>query len=292
MVSAVRETKQTSAFHRQLALAGILGPLMFGLVPLALASSLPGYNAVKDTLSALALTPHGWIQTLDFCLFGLFVILFAWGLYAGIARRRGLKLSLVLLILSGIGVLLIGIIPTDPAPVMTLRGLVHKQIVYAVGLLFPAACYTMLPSLKNDPNWRGLAPYTAITGSLVFVFIVGWIYLNASGLVSSILGLYERIFTWNATIWVEIMAVRLLFLPHIEPAVRRNLSRVPRYVIVGASLLMAFSGFQIRKQRRIGRKISTSSIINPLLFIGAKSLGDRFGLKPLTSVALNLVKNE
>jgi hypothetical protein len=194
--------------------------------------------------------------------------------------------------LAGIGILLIGVFPTDSGSEATVRGMIHKHIVYAVGLLFPLSCYTLLPSLKADLRWKVLVPYTAFTGSLVFIFIIGWIYLNVSGLVNSILGIYERIFTLNATVWVEVMAVRLLFLPQIEPVMRREISHLPRFMLVGASLLMAFSGYQIRKQKRNRRKISFSSMISPLLFMGAKDLGDRHGLKPFTSLALNIVEDE
>jgi hypothetical protein len=292
MNTADPEIKPPSNFHRRLALAGILGPLIFVLVPQALASSLPGYNPVKDTLSALALTPGGWMQTLDFCIFGILVILFGLGLFTGVTPRRGFKLSLTFLILAGLGILLLSVFPTDPFPKMTICGVVHKYLVYTVGLLFPASCFLMLPSLKADSRWRGLVNFTAITGFLVFLFIIGWIYLNVSGLVNSILGLYERIFTLNAIVWIEVMAVRLLFLPNREPTIRRNIVKVPRYAVIGVSMLLAFSAFQVRKQRRIRRKISFSSMISPVLFFGARNLGDRCGLKPLTDLALNVVKNE
>jgi hypothetical protein len=186
---------------------------MFWFVSILLSSIQPGYDPVKQTLSALVLTPHGWLQTLDFCFFGMLVILFAMGLYNGINKRAGLELSTFLIILMGIGMIIIGVFPTDSGHVMSLHGKIHHCTVYVLGFIFPVSCFSLLPSLKADPRWRSLSIYTAVSGAMVFAFIIGWIYMTTAGLMDSWVGLYERAFTANAILWLEVMALRLLFLP-------------------------------------------------------------------------------
>ena len=168
MYLGVDARKNSSVLHRRLALAGIIGPLIFTLVPIVLASFQTNYNPFRDTLSALALKSHGWIQTLDFCIFGFLVMLFSLGLYTGIMHKRGLILSLASMFLIGLGFLLVGIFPTDTTANVTWRRVVHKDIVYSLGLLFPVSCFLMLPSLKADPRWKSFTVFTGISGIAVF----------------------------------------------------------------------------------------------------------------------------
>jgi len=173
----------------------------------------PEYNSVKETLSVLVYTPQGWVQTLNFCLFGILIMLFTPGFYYGIRHQRGLNISLVLIFLMGLGMLLIGVFPTDDGNSITMHGLIHQYTVRAVGLMFPLACALMIPSLKSDLRWKGLAIYTGVAGASVFILIIIWILLVISGLMSAVTGLYERVFVANTVLWLEIMALRLLFLP-------------------------------------------------------------------------------
>ena len=52
----------------QFSLGGIVGPLASIATDFAAAFSQPGYNFVKDSISSLALTSLGWIQTIGLWL--------------------------------------------------------------------------------------------------------------------------------------------------------------------------------------------------------------------------------
>ena len=66
--------------HSALALAGMAGPLIFVATNLTAAISTPGYSLVTHSISSLALTDIGWVQTIGFLAIGLLVELFAAGL--------------------------------------------------------------------------------------------------------------------------------------------------------------------------------------------------------------------
>ncbi len=205
--------KQESGICRKLALAGILAPLIFWLIPIFVAATLSDYNALRYTISALVLTPQGWLQTLAFCSFGILVMLFSFGLYSGIIRKSGLKASIVFLFLTGLGTLIIGIFPTDLGPTVSLHARIHHDTVKVVGALFPLLCFLLLPSLKADPRWKGFVLYTGFAGAVAVLLIPVWFIGNSTGWMYYWVGLYERIFAANSIIWLEVMAVRLILLP-------------------------------------------------------------------------------
>src|SRR5204862_2728088 len=73
----------------------------------------PGYDPVTTYASDLAVGEASWLQTANFIVFGCLVILFAVGLGRGLAGGRALRLSVMLLALTGLGLIIAGVFPTD-----------------------------------------------------------------------------------------------------------------------------------------------------------------------------------
>ena len=196
--------------HGILALAGIVGPLVLILTDLIAAFSTPKYNFIRDSISSLALTSLGWIQTIGFLVIGLLVEIFTAGLFLNIHGKRGFGLSIGLLVCFGFGLLLIGAFRTDPVGAShTIEGIIHIIASFAVFWFFPIAISLLLPSLKNDPYWRGMFLYTIVTCMLALALAVGRLFLPVR---LSWFGLYERILVANAVIWIEVAAIRLILL--------------------------------------------------------------------------------
>ena len=191
-----------------LALAGVVGPFVLIIGDLTAAFSEPGYDLIRDSISSLALTPMGWVQTIGFLAIGLLVEVFVAGLLFSIRGRRGFGPSLGLLVCFGFGLLVIGAFRTDPAGASTtIEGTIHSVAATAVFWLFPIAILLLAPSLRNDPCWEGIFAYTVVTGGLALALMIGWVCLPAQ---LSWFGLYERILVANAVIWVEVIAFCLL----------------------------------------------------------------------------------
>ena len=74
------------------ALAGILGPVLFSAGFLAQqAFRGAAYDPIAEPVSALEAGPFGWIQQVNFVVFGLLMLVFTVGLHRGIDRsRRGI----------------------------------------------------------------------------------------------------------------------------------------------------------------------------------------------------------
>jgi hypothetical protein len=192
-----------------LALAGILGPVILAVCDYTAVFTTPGYNILRHSISILALTRMGWLQTVGFLAIGLLVEIYVSGLLFNIRPRRGFLPGVALLVFFGFGLLMIGAFHTDaPGAPVTLNGTIHGFVSKAVFVIFPLAALLISFSLKHDPRWRGLYLYTIVAVILGCLSIVAVWITNDKGWF----GLFERLLVANMIIWVEVTAIRLLLL--------------------------------------------------------------------------------
>ena len=139
---------------RILAAVGAAGPLVF-LAVATLAGLLdPGYDARTQTVSDLAVAPHGWVQTVNFYIFGSSIVAFALGLFRGLRRRS--YAGALLLIVVGACVLASGLYPTDlkGAPV-TSTGTIHNLLSLLAFLALIVACVFHAVALRREGAGAG-----------------------------------------------------------------------------------------------------------------------------------------
>jgi hypothetical protein len=198
-----------------LAIAGMAGPVVLIISEIVAASSAEKYNIIADSISSLALTPMGYVQTIGFLAIGLLIEVFTAGLLYGVRESRGFHLSIGCLVFMGFGMLLIGAFRTDPVGVAdTTEGIIHSTAASIVFWLFPAASLLMAFSFRRDPFWKNIFKYSVITGILGLVFVI-----MVAALEDTInwFGLAERILVVNMIVWVEVIAIKLFRLS-LSPA--------------------------------------------------------------------------
>jgi len=188
------------------ALVGIVGPIVVIVGDIAASLSIPGYSPVRDSVSSLALTPIGWLQSICFLATGLLLEIFVAGLFFNIRRARGFHAGIVLLAICGFVLLLIAAFHMDHPGAPPIDGIIHTIASYGLGLLFPVAILSLTPSLKSTPNWKNIFVYTPAAGILAFGLIIGAFFTDQTGWF----GLYERIIILNALVWIEVVAMHLL----------------------------------------------------------------------------------
>jgi MFS family permease len=189
------------------ALVGIVGPIVVVVGDIAASLSTPGYSPIRDSVSSLALTGIGWLQSICFLAMGLLLEIFVAGLFFNIRRARGFHAGIVLLALCGFVLMLIAAFHMDaPGSSRTTAGIIHTISSYGLGLLFPIAILSLAPSFKSTPHWRNIFVYTLVAGVLAFALIIGAFFTEQTGWF----GLYERIIILNALVWVEVVAIHFL----------------------------------------------------------------------------------
>jgi hypothetical membrane protein len=177
--------------------AGIVGPFLFTATFLAQEAFRRGeYHPLGEPVSALEGGPHGWIQQLNFVVFGLLTIAFAVGLNRGLRPTRAGIIGPALLFLSGIGSLHAAIFPLreDAAGVTYDPGL-HFIAGFTVFLSSALGLIVVSRRLARDARWRDIATYTLIAGLISFVgFAIGGTLVVPDGApLHEWLGLYQRL---------------------------------------------------------------------------------------------------
>ncbi|MCX7911894.1 MAG: DUF998 domain-containing protein [Dehalococcoidales bacterium] len=196
--------------HSMLALSGMAGPLILGITDMTAALTSPGYSFIRDSISSLALTSLGWIQTIGFLAIGLLVEIFTAGLLYNIRPRRWFHLGIVLFVIFGFAMLLIGAFHTDPVGgPRTIEGRIHGIAASTAFWLFPIAILLLSSSIRNDPHWSNIFKYTIATVALAVVFGVSLAVIPDE---SGWFGLLERLLVANMIIWVEVAAIKLFIL--------------------------------------------------------------------------------
>jgi hypothetical protein len=190
------------------ALAGVIGPLLFGSVLLAL-SVLEydfmlgiGWRPLSDPAGAwpsgLALGRYGLAQVANFVISGLVLVFFGLGLHLGTTDGRGSRLGPALLSMAGTAMALMGF-ETDPIRRVgprSLHGLIHDAAFAIFVLAFLAALFSVWRRFDANPRWRGHARYTLATGILATLLLL-------------LPGVAYYLFIVTLLAWIEVTAMRL-----------------------------------------------------------------------------------
>lgn len=199
----------------------ITGPVLFFIVFTIDGAFTPGYSPTRDAVSYLALGPHGWIQTLNFAVLGVIVMLFAyaffrWWRWAG--SLAWITAASVLLGFSGVGFLLAAIFPAarPPQPPGPLHTMAFETVFFGQGL----ACLIFGLNVVRLRGWRLVGYLSIAIAVLTVVPALG----NLSSLISAapvtpisspnrafaLGGLFNRIVVGIAFIWYLMTAGTML----------------------------------------------------------------------------------
>jgi hypothetical membrane protein len=160
-----------------LALAGILGPILFTAVfVIQELFRRDEYSPMAEPVSALEAGPGGWVQQVNFVGFGLLTIAFAVGLHRGMRPTRAGVVGPAILVWTGVGLVLAAVfalredaagITSDPTGLHFVNGAVFFLSI-GVGLAVTSR------RMAGDPRWRSLATYALATGIALLVMFVAF----------------------------------------------------------------------------------------------------------------------
>jgi hypothetical membrane protein len=186
----------TDRFTAVSAWAGMLGPALFTAVFLVLEAVLGDrYDRVAEVVSALEATPYGWIQRLNFVVFGILTLAFAAGLHRAVRPSRLGVAGPALLGLSGVGLLLAAGFPLrEDANGVTYDPGGH---VIAGAMFFTTSAIGLVllsRRLARDPRWRGLSRYvlTAGVAGVAGFALIGALVMPDGAALNPYAGVFQR----------------------------------------------------------------------------------------------------
>lgn len=223
------QTEQNQAMEqnpatRFLIAGGAIGSLLFIIVFLIEGATRPGYSAWHNFVSSLSLSDQGWMQIANFLMCGLLTLGFAIGLRQVFRTGRSSVWGPILLGVFSLALIVAGLFATDPSlgyPVgthssgpQTLHGIIHGIAGLITFSSLAIAGFVMARRFAGDPNWKGWALYSTITGTLVAVFFIASTVVSALDengvLPGSPTGLLQRIAIIVGWGWIALLAMRLL----------------------------------------------------------------------------------
>lgn len=202
---------QTNLTLRLQAVCGIIAPVMFTTVLVTLGLLRPGYSHISQAGSELGEVgaPNAIIMDINFIVFGILIIVFAFGLHQGIGGGRGSKIGPSLLAVfgavAGVGN---GLFPCDPGcNFVTLTGTMHNVLGLTGFSALIGAALVLPRRLKIDGLWQGYRSYSLVSGLLMVLFLVA--FMVFTGFLPSYRGAIQRLLVADFLLWIGVMAVRL-----------------------------------------------------------------------------------
>ena len=186
--------------------------MLFIILSAVQAISRPGYDSAQQSLSALSLGPFGWLQQLNFVVFGTLLLASAPAWRVLLSGARGAGSYPVLTAVSGISLILAGLVPQDPAPGYdpmgldlagpTLPGLVHIAVAGVMVIASTAGLLVLGRHFADNPDWRGWTLYCWVCAILIVCCVA--VYAVWSTSPTGFAGLFERLAVilqlgWGAT---------------------------------------------------------------------------------------------
>ncbi len=190
------------------AVSGMLGPILFITIFTVEGWLRSGYEPLRMYVSELSLGPRGWIQIINFIIYGVLFLLFAFSVF--IKFKKISRTGPILLMIIGISILIAGIFVVDPvttlANQMTLHGKLHSLVSAVIFSLWPISCFVFSRQFQRYSNWQSLYYWSLLAG---IITALGAIFLSISNFFNPWFGLIQRITIITYLSWQFSFATKL-----------------------------------------------------------------------------------
>jgi hypothetical protein len=210
--------RKTTVDPRQLAAwAGMIGPTLFVMIFTVEGWLRPGYEPFRMRVSELSLGPRGWIQIVNFAVFGMLFLVFTRGVAAEFRNGKTSRVGPILLTIMAISFLVSGPFVMDPAGTplgqMSLHGTLHVIFGGIVFSLMPVSCFVFLRRFREDSKWQSLQRWTLVAGVIIAAAVIFRAVTTrlpaAQTVFNEWLGLIQRAAIVPYMIWLFTFALEL-----------------------------------------------------------------------------------
>ncbi|MBK8783798.1 MAG: DUF998 domain-containing protein [Anaerolineales bacterium] len=209
---------KTTNLKKLSAWAGLIGSALFVAIFLVEGWLRPGYNLLSMYVSALALGPRGWIQILNFLVFGTLLFLFTRGIAVEFPDGKASRGGLFLLTILSIGYFLSGPFVMDPmnTPLdqASVHGTIHGILGGIVFLLMPISIFVYWRRFRIDPRWQSIQGWTLALGIICAAADILFTAMSKSSSLQiafvNWFGLIQRSVIIPFMVWIFVFAVAML----------------------------------------------------------------------------------
>lgn len=195
---------------RRLLACGIVVAPLFLFVAVVQILVRPGFDITQHAVSSLQNGEFGWVQSASFMAAGLLSILCAWGMRHLLRGSRGGTWGPLLVGIFGIGMVLAGLFPPDPAfgfpagapegppESMSTGGGLHSAGFFVAFIALIAGCFVLARHFgRTSPAWRNGCLAVGIV-TLLLIVLGNAAFPGAAGIFYFAAGAIS--FTWLSTV--------------------------------------------------------------------------------------------
>jgi hypothetical protein len=206
---------KTSKYLQLGAWSGMIGSALFVAVFLLEGWIRPGYNPLAEYVSALSLGGRGWVQIVNFILFGVLLFGFTRAVAVEFPNGKASRWGLILLTIIAGGYFFSGPFSMDPASTLladaTFHGTLHGILGALVFVMMPITIFVFWRRFHSDPKWKFLQGWTLVLGIIcaavdIYFSIVSKIPILLTS-QSPWIGLIQRGVIVPFMIWVFLFAL-------------------------------------------------------------------------------------
>ncbi|HWD89860.1 MAG TPA: DUF998 domain-containing protein [Mucilaginibacter sp.] len=187
---------------------GVSGSLIFNVVYFSFGMLTPNYDELSQPIGRLELAPHGWIQSLNFLILGLFTGIFAIGLRRELAGGFGAAVLPAFHFVTAFGLVLMGVFIHEPA---------HTYVSFLTFFSIQFSFLVFARLFWRDERWPGWTRFTNICAFLITALML--IFWYARGWEADYAGLFERLLEIIRLVWYVAFALKLLYSRQISAEV-------------------------------------------------------------------------
>lgn len=180
---------------------GVAGTVLFSIIYLIEGATRPGFDAWRQTISALSLGPGGWIQQLNFALCGVSVLWLAYVWRKILAGGVCATWYPIIRGIEGLGLIAIAIFTQDP---------LHTVFLVVIVNAMSLSLFVIARRFWRNPDFRGWTTFSVACGlwPMIVMPLFG-VALNAHSVLSGYAGLFERLATNADTVWGVVLLIPL-----------------------------------------------------------------------------------
>jgi hypothetical protein len=198
-------------------LAGITAPIFFVGVFIIEGFFRTNYDPIGTYISALSLGPYGWIQILNFIIFGLLLFFFTLGVISEFKDGKASKAGPAILFVSSFCFFLSGPFVTDPMGTAqansSIHGILHGILGGIAFLLMPITCFVFFARFRNDSKWYFIKWWTLASGIFISLALIFFTLVTKVPSLQKTFnnwqGLIQRIVLIPYMIWIFAFALSI-----------------------------------------------------------------------------------